>query len=65
MWIVSTYVVPLNRWYSNRFSYTFSPNILGTLANDHQITTLSNMRLSFKIKQDYCNMGPVELIFLV
>ena len=41
----------------------FSPNILGTLANNHQITTLKNMMFSFEIKLDYCNMGPVELIF--
>ena len=41
----------------------FSPNILGTVANNHQITTLSNMMFSFEIKWDHCKMGPVELIF--
>ena len=41
----------------------FSPNILGTLANNHQMTTLSNMMFSSEIKYDYCNMGPAELIF--
>ena len=48
IWIATTLVVPLNRCHSNQVSNAFFPNVLGTLANNHYITSLSKIKFLLK-----------------